>query len=554
MTGVAYFEPGEGVALVGNGFALLTPAGRDDDFVYAMADLVDLANPSPDDLAARLVSRDLRTLPAFVLAIASPDDLRVLARGVIDVVIAEGADLVPVNGRNAHTWLERSFDPGSTLHASCNGPELRGRYAFTFGLVPARTLQWSPTVDVAVEPHVPVHAAVPPLDRSPLPADERAPDVRISQDSLAPAVAAAPPPFAPLPSVAPARSPDHGGDGDVDDLTSPADREAAAEVEPVLDRADRIDDLSVHTLVPPANHEFDDQADRDDADRDDAEAIDAAADSPSATGPTPDKDHLFGATRNTSVDLAAVRVEEDDGPEGPESSRGPELIEALAAPQPERAPATPSGPPSSPPNSGLIDSVPWATDLPGASARNHDGRTRSIDQFVTDAALEASSDRAPDGPHYDGPLVQAAVCPAGHPNPPSASVCWACSSALSSDRLATVHRPPLGALVIDGGRRVVLDRTVVLGRQPSADGSFPGEPPLLLTVGSTSGDVSRTHAEVRVEGWNVRVVDLSSTNGTVVQTPGRAPERLRPHQPVAFVPNSTVRLAKEVTITFEAPS
>ncbi len=167
---------------------------------------------------------------------------------------------------------------------------------------------------------------------------------------------------------------------------------------------------------------------------------------------------------------------------------------------------------------------------------------------------DASSSPAPDSATpdlYDGPLVQAVFCPDGHPNPTTASVCWSCEAPIVGDGVVSVHRPPLGILAVVGGDRVTLDRTVVLGRQPSAGGSFRGEPPLLLAVGASSSEISRTHAQIRVDGWNVLLADLDSTNGTVVHLPGRAPERLRPNEPTTLLVNSTIELAREVTIRFE---
>ena len=577
MTWVAYFEPGEGVALVGNGFALLTPAGRDDSFVHAMADLVDHPAPHPDELAARLVARDLRSLPPFVLAISSADDLRVLARGEIDVVIAEGADLIPVNGRHAHTWLERAFDPGSALHASCAGPELRGRFAVSTGLVPARTLQWSPSMPASVERAMDV-SPIAPAAAPPTPVSA---PVSVPIDEPPPAAgpgsrpAAAPPPFTPVPAtalvdplpvdvspVAPAVPVDVLSSPVAPPITPPIGADPAESVAP--------SDLSVHTIVPPsddapdADHSTVDQPDDADADADahvdaDADAL-ATEPSPDEPGASGDKDYLFGITRMTTVEQAAVRIDDDDANDDDARSH------ATPAPPPGRpaagrsAPVPPSMPPSFPatPNPvavGLIDSVPWAGGAPrpptsDRAARDHDGRTRSVSDMLSDASSSPAPDSAtPD--LYDGPLVQAVFCPDGHPNPTTASVCWSCEAPIVGDGVVSVHRPPLGILAVVGGDRVTLDRTVVLGRQPSAGGSFRGEPPLLLAVGASSSEISRTHAQIRVDGWNVLLADLDSTNGTVVHLPGRAPERLRPNEPTTLLVNSTIELAREVTIRFE---
>ncbi len=79
-----------------------------------------------------------------------------------------------------------------------------------------------------------------------------------------------------------------------------------------------------------------------------------------------------------------------------------------------------------------------------------------------------------------------------------------------------------------------------------------GEAPELVKVPSPLKEVSSSHLEVRLEGWQVLVVDRQSTNGTVVTAPGRDPQRLRPGEPVPITPGTTVNLADEAEFVFEA--
>jgi pSer/pThr/pTyr-binding forkhead associated (FHA) protein len=74
--------------------------------------------------------------------------------------------------------------------------------------------------------------------------------------------------------------------------------------------------------------------------------------------------------------------------------------------------------------------------------------------------------------------------------------------------------------------------------------------PALVTV--PSGDVSRSHLRLAVEGWHVMVVDLNATNGTVVEDPSGESRRLHPGEEKMIVPGSRVVLADVVGFVFEA--
>jgi hypothetical protein len=58
--------------------------------------------------------------------------------------------------------------------------------------------------------------------------------------------------------------------------------------------------------------------------------------------------------------------------------------------------------------------------------------------------------------------------------------------------------------------------------------------------------------EICLDDWHVLVTDLNSMNGTVITRPGRDPERLRPDQPTMIEPGTTIALADDLTVTFEA--
>jgi hypothetical protein len=91
---------------------------------------------------------------------------------------------------------------------------------------------------------------------------------------------------------------------------------------------------------------------------------------------------------------------------------------------------------------------------------------------------------------------------------------------------------PLGALpsmhyhLRIGTTVVGLDKVAYIGRKPSAPRVLLDGVPRLIQVLSPLNEVSGTHLEVRQRGANVIITDLHSTNGSVINIPGRSPRKL----------------------------
>ena len=329
-------------------------------------------------------------------------------------------------------------------------------------------------------------------------------------------------------------------------------------------------------------------------------------------GPAEDAgyDFLFGATQARTVEGAAVRPADGEAVP-PFPLPAPEALEPLPAPLPAppvglpvgrepsgRGPACrepsgrgsagrePSGRGSVGPGlagpagcggltgsggwtdpDGLIDSVPWATDTgyatsapgvppgPGelrfidprpahAAAADDDGSTVMRGDLGRHAPWPAAPDRI-------GPMVQAVLCPDGHPNPPGSPACRRCGGPLPPQAPVTVPRPVLGVLRLSTGDVITLDRGVVMGRSPRTDFDGPDRPHV-VKLPSADGEISRTHLQVSLDGWHVLITDLNSTNGTLVELPGREPERLRPAEPLPIQPGTQVILAIGVDFCYEA--
>ena len=225
---------------------------------------------------------------------------------------------------------------------------------------------------------------------------------------------------------------------------------------------------------------------------------------------------LFGETMMASAESAAVRIQSEEAVE-PATQRG---SGELSRPEPVRPePPTPirSLPPVPPPlPSGLIAGIPAfgappppppaapaATPEPWA---DHDGETVMVDD------------------------LRAALAAQGSPPVPAA-------------------QPP--RLLLPGQPPIVLDRSAIIGSRPRLSRVQGGSVPQLITVQSPSGEISRSHLEIRVEHAAVLAVDLNSTNGTVLLRVGADPMRLHPGEAYMLVAGDRVDLGDGITLSFE---
>ena len=174
----------------------------------------------------------------------------------------------------------------------------------------------------------------------------------------------------------------------------------------------------------------------------------------------------------------------------------------------------------------------------------------NADTELVQLPLTAELGPAPAPPVPAGPVVDAVVCPHGHPNPPGELRCRDCGVTVTDQRTRRVARPVLAVLRVSDGGEALVDRTVLVGRAPAERG--PG-PVRLLTVPSPAHDISRTHLQVEVEGWTVTVTDLHSTNGTLLVAADGGRRSLPPGQPVPVAAGDVLELAEGVSVTVTGP-
>lgn len=125
------------------------------------------------------------------------------------------------------------------------------------------------------------------------------------------------------------------------------------------------------------------------------------------------------------------------------------------------------------------------------------------------------------------------------------------SPVYESTEIVPARRVARGRIRISDGQVVELDNTVIVGRRPRSSRSTGDTLPTLVAVDSPDQDISRNHIEIRAEGEHVLVVDLDTTNGSVLMRGGNDPVRLHPSEPTMVVAGDVLDIGDGVTITFE---
>lgn len=115
------------------------------------------------------------------------------------------------------------------------------------------------------------------------------------------------------------------------------------------------------------------------------------------------------------------------------------------------------------------------------------------------------------------------------------------------------RRPPMGLLLFDNGATFVLDHDYLIGREPEPDPEVRSGVLRPLVLMDDSGGISRRHAEIRLRGWDVVLIERGSANGTLVAL--RNADQWRavvPGQPVQLAPGMRISMGRR-TLSFETP-
>ncbi|MEA3551681.1 FHA domain-containing protein [Pseudarthrobacter sp. C1] len=525
----------------------------------------------------------LTRIPPFgILDFSGP--LRVFLRGDLDLAVELPDGRVELDGRDVTTWNERRFALSGACRISIpaggsgDQPELPlGEgvvllQSLVLGLGPARPeLAPAPAAAVAVDSAgvADRREAAPgtdePREITIVPEPEPEPEPEASAET----VLAVPDDDAQVDAYISA----YVDEGDVQPAGAGPGMEAGAGTEPsaqaetaeyqpaqaaivVSDQTSSYDHLWERTVIRSIEGA---------AVREEAEVADAGSFTDSAGAGTADavpraEEHNAPVVLNPGGDAKAAVTE---APSAVEHAPG-----VVAAPAVDHPPAVQQ------PAGVLIDSVPWKK-VPGTAAAaaadaapgpapvpatvpatppanaafddDHDGQTvmkGSIGASPAQPAPAAVADP------QAGPTVLARVCSQGHANPPTRAQCAACGAGLHPDAVQ-VPRPRLGRVRLSTGELLDLDQSLVIGRQPSVSRVQGGVMPRLVQVPSLEGDISRSHVEVRLEGWHVMLCDLKATNGTVLVREGQPPRRLAQNEMAILLDGDIAELGDNISLRFE---
>ncbi|MGI5129070.1 FHA domain-containing protein [Pseudonocardia sp. CA-107938] len=280
------------------------------------------------------------------------------------------------------------------------------------------------------------------------------------------------------------------------------------------------------------------------------------------------------------------------GTEAPEPAVAPDQRSPWVAPPPPAPPAPASGQPGrhavhsrSGPVEGVNGAVAASAEEPATPRAGSEVMVATPPEVAPEQVTQAAPvptavpEREPAGPvpaprsapaepvtarnghqsaealtHADPPEVQGHLCPRGHLNDPRSQFCNQCGARINEQgALVSGPRPTLGVLVFDDGASYTVDAEYLVGRMPESDQRVSAGELRSIVVEDRSGAVSRVHAEIRIDGWDVLLADTGSRNGTFVAGPtqqGWSP--LQPGRSRRLVPGTRVRMGGR-TFVFESP-
>ena len=496
--GEASFSTGRATLLLGEQMVVLTTEDPASGEIERLRGLVELTGCSASELIEQSIMSGRRLDEIADLAMVIHDEERtlLLLRGEIGAIVEHhSGEQEHVGGSGLLTWVERSIDDARSV-------ELRDERAGKHGLgVQADQIY---RAERGVLPAASVHLVFAGADRSAV-AGAQALTHDVEHGA----------------GIGPVDRPGESSPDADEDFVSPAGDTMMHIEEELLEQTGE-NDLGDESSVSQADGSDEEPiAEQEQTPAEPEEAIAEQEQTPAEPeghaedllvdhGLTGTYDALFGATQIRSVEDAARRVADDDASPG---ASGTEF-------EPE-------------------------ADLDEVA---HDGHTIDI------SALRKLKDTPREEVLAEGPTILASLCGEGHPNPPFAPTCRICGASIGQQEPSRIAQPPLVRLVTPDGKALQLDRGVIVGRSPKLSGHLPdGRPPQTIVVDSPERDVSRSHLEIRVEGWSLLAVDLNSANGTTAELPGRPMLRLRPGEPQLIEIGTVLRLADEIELRLEAP-
>ncbi len=248
-----------------------------------------------------------------------------------------------------------------------------------------------------------------------------------------------------------------------------------------------------------------------------------------------------GVARGNGVATGAAAP----APPPPPASEAP-VVETVAAPEPERVVEAAPEPPPAPPVEAPAPPPPPAPEVAPEPVPAPDFVAVSLSEPEEDSVRAplpmAGTDTGPVEAEPDEPAVpqvHGVICARGHFNDPNSPFCATCGISMvqQTHNLVEGPRPPLGVLVLDDGSTYVVDRDIVVGREPDTDAGVAAGDVRGIALPDPERAISRVHARVTLHDWEVRVADAGSANGTFVATRDATQwTPVTPNAPVTLTP------------------
>ncbi|HMK13074.1 MAG TPA: FHA domain-containing protein [Acidimicrobiales bacterium] len=153
--------------------------------------------------------------------------------------------------------------------------------------------------------------------------------------------------------------------------------------------------------------------------------------------------------------------------------------------------------------------------------------------------------------------LAAAVAAAPEPPPApaeafAAPAAAAAAAAVPDGPSAAPGGKSIGVIVFEDGTSYALDKDYIIGREPENDAAVVAGRAGPLVVDDAERSISRVHAELRLFGSELQIVDRGSTNGTYVWSDTNADwVRLVPNQVASVKPGGWVAVGSR-SFVFEA--
>lgn len=551
------FTPGDAVGVCGPTAHLVAGIKLDDPRLPRLWEVLSRGDSAAgagvvDGVLEVLLEGGFASMPAFAIAATSGTSTRVVVRHPAVVEATVDGTAVSCTSTPGGTWSDVTVEGASVVDLRAGADAATTvRLPFHAGMTPASSVRVVLDADAPVAPA----AAAPDVQHDTVAGHDTSDVSPRAEVSITEAEAplAEPEPIEATPHTAIWKG-----------------HEGAAEA-PADDPAPTTPEATESSDAPEAADGTAEPAEAEASSANDEPASDAAPDTPAPVETTPEPtDEPDGST--------VLR------PALPKSVPAPP---APPAPAPPAPPAAPASAPQAPPSRGLIDGVPWlnadwsaasstpaqpkpayetpsrpappappvrptapAPPAPPASTPTAAGTSDEEDGDDAPTVLRAELVKELGSAGIVGPSVLAVDCPNGHQTSAHEPTCRLCKAPVGdSQEPRQIPRPPLGALVLANGDRLVLDKDAVLGRAPhEPEGS--AERPHLLRVGD-NGDISRQHARIILDDWHVIVRDLGTANGTTLTLPGGSPQQLRANEDYQLEDGAEIGIADVVTLRYE---